>query len=129
MALGDFTPAVPNNEAFHRDRNLLPTLPFVPKREAVQHLSGYNAAEVRAIMERGNDTTERLRALSCGEVIPVSGKASPPWDESPAPQRELALSTLERWRSWHTEIEAAPSPSEALDLLRREPKSGRLRRA
>ena len=77
-------------------------------------------------MERGNDTTERLRALSCGEVTPVSGKASPPWDEARAPQCELALSILERWRTWHAEIEAAPSPSEALNRSRRR---GRLRRA
>ena len=68
-------------------------------------------------MERGNDTTERLRALSCGEVTPVSGKASSPWDEAQAPQREVSLSILERWRTWHAEIEAAPSPSEALNLL------------
>ena len=68
-------------------------------------------------MEQANDTIQRLRALSCGEVIPVSGATAPAWSEARRMQREVSLSIVERWEAWHAEIEAAPSPSEALNLL------------
>ena len=81
------------------------------------HCPGRSASEVRVIMEQANDTIQRLRALSCGEVIPVSGATAPAWSEARRMQREVSLSIVERWEAWHAEIEAAPSPSEALNLL------------
>ena len=68
-------------------------------------------------MERANDTIVRLRALSCGEVAPVSGATTSAWNEARAMQREVSLSIVERWEAWHEEIEAAPPPPEALCLL------------
>lgn len=104
-------------EALTRDRDLLPTLAEIPWGEAVRSCTGHSHAALRAIVENTNDTIRRVRALACGEVVLAKAPHPVEWWAAREPQREVARSVLARWASWQPDLEAAPSPQEALSLL------------
>ena len=101
----------------HRDRDALPTLPIIPWHVAESEWPDLSVHSRRKALGNANDTIRRLRALACGEVSIAGGAPGREWHEARGQQREVALTILGRWIDWRDDLEAAPSPSEALRLL------------
>ena len=104
-----------------RDRDALPSLPWLPWHVALELAPEWGAPSLRLLVSRTNRMVTALRSMSTGFIRDPGGVFSVEqdctWARARHQQRDLCRRLASFWKAWIPDLESAPASAEAVRLL------------